>query len=174
MLQTQELVEDRTIFRAMDCDADECSSPVVARANPVSDIGDSSRVISPYPYSQSAVEIEESWKLTEGIDCFSMDEEDSIETIESLTPLEAGQHSASLYSFYFETSPMDQQCDDLSITSHETASFADEGYDLEDIPASFWELGVAPSSQERPLSPAQISISSDSAVGLSQSNSQAS
>jgi hypothetical protein len=105
-----------------------------------------------------------------------MDEEDSIyaQPIENVTSLKAEQPT-SLYSFYFETSPMDQECDDFTITSHDdTASFADEGFCLDNIPddpASFWEHGIAPSTHERRLSPAQISVSSDSAMGLNRCDS---
>jgi hypothetical protein len=143
MVKTQEMMieEDSTSSSAMDCNADVRSSPTVVRTNPISDSGDDLRVISPYPYSQSEVEIEERNSLTDdivGCDWAMNEEEDSIDAqpIENMTSLKAGQPT-SLYSFYFETSPMDQECDDFTITSRDTASFADEGFvcGLDKIPA---------------------------------------
>jgi hypothetical protein len=126
------MIEDNTIFHVMDCNTDECSSPTIASANPISDSGDTFRVISPYPYSQSEVEIEERNSLTDDIvSCdWAMDEEeDSIDAkhIDNMTALKAGQPT-SLYSFYFEIPSTDQQCDDFTITSPDAASFADEGF----------------------------------------------
>jgi hypothetical protein len=155
-----------TIFRTFECDVNQCSSPTVAKANPITGTGDCFRVISPLPYFKSELEVGESSRMEEGLGCdWAMEEEDMIDAqpIEIVTPLAAGQ-STSLYSFYFEEeSPMDQDSDDLTISLDDEASFEDEEFCLENLsddPASFWETGVPPFSQERRLSPAQISIAS--------------
>jgi hypothetical protein len=166
MDDSPEQLEVNTIFREMDVDG--CSSPTVAKANPISENCEELRTISPQTSSPIDYEYEERGSWTEGIGCdWAMEAE---EPIENVTALNAGQ-STSLYSFFFETTEMDQDFDDFTISSCDTGSVANEDFCLDSLsedPAAFWESSLAPPTHQRRLSPAQISIASDSEMDLIQ------
>ena len=134
----------------MDCD--DSSSPIVSKANPV---------ISPLPYQSNIVQSD---SLGDEIGCDWAMEEEAVD-VQAIENINAPQ---GLYSFYFEPCNVDQERDDLSITSHDS-DFSEEGICLDNIPedpASFWGDTVVPSTMQRRPSPAQISISSDSVMEL--------
>jgi hypothetical protein len=158
-----------SIFREMDCEYEgDRSSPIVLRANPISEGCDGLRVISPYPYCQSEQETNEQNELPIVL-CneWAIDEETMIDVqpIENFSA-SRDEASSSIYSFYFEATPIDDEhCDDFSLSSHGSDAFDDEDCCLETIsddPASFWESGLEPTTEERPIYSTQISLESGS------------
>jgi hypothetical protein len=153
-----------TISREMDCENE--MSTLTSSFPQASPMGEQLPLISPVPYSRCEVGFEGQNKLTGIGGDWAMDEEASIETIENFPSQQQTQGEgscSSLYNFYFETISMDD-CDDFSISTHGSEDFEDEDFCLERItedPASFWEKGVTQSTQERTVSPAQISVGSD-------------
>jgi hypothetical protein len=153
-----------TISREMDCE-NETSTSTSSFPQTSPPVAEQLPFISPVPYSPCEVDFEGQNKLTGIGGDWAMEEEASIETIENFpTQQTQGEgSSSSLYTFYFETISMDE-CDDFSISTHGSEGFEDEDFCLERItedPASFWEKGVTQSTQERTVSPTQISVGSD-------------
>jgi hypothetical protein len=152
-----------TISREMDCENEtSTSTSSFPQASPMAE---QLPVIYLVSYSPNEVGFEGQNKLTGIGGDWAMEEEASIETIENFPTQQTQDEgsSSSLYTFYFETISMDE-CDDFSISTHGSEGFEEEDFCLERItedPASFWEKGVTQSTQERTVSPAQISVGSD-------------
>jgi hypothetical protein len=161
------------IFRDMDVDEESRPNllPTVCRANPITDKSSceddwemEGRVISPYPYSPTTKELDELQQLRS----IEYDWKPSFrEQLIPSIPDYQDKHDEAVYlSFYFEAIPSRDQGvdgDEVSFISHDAESLGDDEFCLDAIdadPESFWQTGAQGGTDERTMSPAQISLGS--------------
>ena len=105
------------------------------------------RAMAPYPFSQTASELQEREKLSQNVGY--------------IFDIQIQPTDWTMADTQMEMVP---ENDDFSITSHDAASLADENFSLEEIsddPATFWEEGASPSPTTQTfLVPCQVSVGS--------------
>lgn len=149
-------------------------SPTVAKASPINNSFENRTTELP-----STVEfetIEDASHLADDVSVeWAMGDDDAVDSsstdfyrIQTVAPLESDA-MPSLYSFYFEDTPMNLCDDENSISLHDDVSLEEADYCLDNIkdnPEGFWSHSTTMMTDERRSSVAQVSISSDTLAEL--------